>query len=125
VIIGVSEYKYLHPLKYADRDAYLIMDFLQSKSGGSLKDENILLLVNDQARTDAAFRIEDWLRRKKFQKGDRVYFYFAGHGDAISPKRYFFLLNDCNPQNDKNNYLTGGTLRMYDVKASIEDDLLS
>ena len=103
VIVGVSNYKYIRPLHYADRDAYLFMDFLQSRAGGNVKDSNILLLVNEQARTDAIIRIEHWLKTKKFEKGDRVYFYFAGHGDAISSNLYFFLLSDCNPQGDKNN----------------------
>ena len=93
VIIGVSEYKYLHPLKYADRDAYLFMDFLQSKAGGSLKDENVLLLVNDQARTDAAFRIEDWLRRKKFQKGAKFRFWPDECLFSIRPDQNLDLFN--------------------------------
>lgn len=125
VVIGVSNYKYIHPLNYADRDAYLFKDFLESKAGGSLREDNILSLINEQAKGDAIIRIETWLKTKKFQKGDRVYFYFAGHGDAISARLYFFLLSDCNPQGDKNNYFSNGALRMYDVKAIIADNLIS
>ena len=60
------------------------------------------------------------------QKGDRVYFYFAGHGDAIDPRKYFFLLPDCNTSGDKNNY-TGGmasVIEMYSIKAFIKNELI-
>jgi len=127
VIVGVSDYKYVKPLSFADQDALLFKDFLQSKSGGSVKLENIFLVLDKDANASTQPRIRKWLtEEKKLQKGDRVYFYFAGHGDAINPDEYFFLLQDCNPGGDKNNY-TGGmasVIQMYNIKSLIKNELI-
>ena len=119
VIVGVSDYKYVKPLSFADQDALLFKEFLQSKSGGSVKPENIFLILDNDANASTQPRIRKWLTEiKKLQKGDRVYFYFAGHGDAINPDEYFFLLQDCNPGGDKNNY-TGGIKGLLALKQMI------
>src|SRR6476659_525203 len=127
VIVGVSDYKYIRPLSFADQDASLFKEFLQSKAGGSVKSENIFSALNQDANASTQPRIRKWLTvTKKLQKGDRVYFYFAGHGDAINPDEYFFLLQDCNPGGDKNNY-TGGmasVIQMYNIKSLIKNDLI-
>jgi len=127
VIVGVSDYKYIKPLSFADKDALLFKEFLQSKAGGSVKSENIFLILNNDANASTQPRIRNWLTEaKKLQKGDRVYFYFAGHGDAINQDEYFFLLQDCNPGGDKNNY-TGGmasVIQMYNIKSLIKNDLI-
>src|SRR6185503_2595306 len=127
VIVGVSDYKYVKPLAFADQDALLFKDFLQSKSGGSVKLENIFLVLDKDANASTQPRIRKWLtEEKKLQKGHRVYFYFAGHGDAINPDEYFFLLQDCNPGGDKNNY-TGGmasVIQMYNIKSLIKNELI-
>ena len=127
VIVGVSDYKYIKPLSFADEDALLFKEFLQSKAGGSVKPDNIFLILNNDANASTQPRIRNWLTEaKKLQKGDRVYFYFAGHGDAINQDEYFFLLQDCNPGGDKNNY-TGGmasVIQMYNIKSLIKNDLI-
>jgi len=46
VIVGVSNYKYVKPLSFADQDALLFRDFLQSKAGGNVKADNIFLALN-------------------------------------------------------------------------------
>ena len=128
VIVGVSNYKYVKPLSFADQDALLFRDFLQSKAGGNVKADNIFLALNQDATASTQPRIRKWLTEtKKIQKGDRVYFYFAGHGDAINSDEYFFLLQDCNPGGDKNNY-TGGmasVIQMYNIKSLIKNDLVN
>lgn len=120
IIIGISNYKFIRPLTYADKDAELFRDFLKSKGGGNLPEDNIFCLLNDEAKA-ANFWIKgmNWLRSKKMKKGDRLYVYMAGHGDAINQDEYFFLTYDCNPAGDKNNYIVTGNIQLYNLKSRI------
>jgi tetratricopeptide (TPR) repeat protein len=120
LIVGISNYKYIRPLSFADKDAQLFRDFLQSPGGGSLPDDNIFCLLNEDARA-ANFWVKgmSWLRSKQLKKGDRLYIYLAGHGDAISSDEYFFLTYDCNPAGDKNNYIVTGNIQLFNLKSRI------
>lgn len=79
IIIGVSRYKNFKSLKYTDDDAYRIYAFLKSPEGGALKDNQITLLIDEDAtqqnimeKTKEVF--------SKAQEEDVVLFYFSGHG---------------------------------------------
>lgn len=120
IVIGVSKYKYIRPLTYADKDAELFRDYLKSPGGGSVKDENIFCLLNEQAINSVFWsKGFQWLKAKKLQRGDRLFIYLAGHGDAIDEDQFFFLSYDCNPGGDKNNYLAGGAIQLYNLKKKI------
>ncbi len=120
IIMGVSKYKYVRPLTYADKDAELFRDYLRSPGGGGLKEDNIFSLFNEQALASTFWtKGFQWLRAKQLQKGDRLFIYLAGHGDAIDEDQYFFLSHDCNPAGDKNNYLVGGAIQLYNLKKKI------
>jgi len=124
MIVGISRYKYIRPLTYADKDAELFRDFLQSPGGGNMPEENIFLLLNEEAQAGNFWaKGFAWLRSKNLKKGDRLYLYFAGHGDAISAAEYFFLTYECNPAGDKNNYLAGGNIQLYNVKNRIAEQV--
>lgn len=122
MIMGISTYKYVRPLTYADKDAEMFRDFLKSPAGGKLADDNIYCLLNDQA-TLANFYTKGfaWLKAKKLQKDDRLFIYLAGHGDAIDEDQFFYLTYDCNPAGDKNNYLVGGAVQLFNLKKKIAD----
>ena len=123
IIIGISKYKYVRPLTYADKDAELFSNFLKSPGGGNVKEENIFALLNDQALHSTFWtKGFQWLRAKKLQRGDRLFIYLAGHGDAIDEDQYFFLSYDCNPAGDKNNYLVGGAIQLYNLKKKIANE---
>lgn len=123
IIMGISKYKYVRPLTYADKDAEMFRDFLQSPGGGNVKEENIFALLNENALHSTFWtKGFQWLRAKQLQKGDRLFIYLAGHGDAIDEDQYFFLSYDCNPAGDKNNYLVGGAIQLYNLKKKISNE---
>jgi hypothetical protein len=123
IIVGISKYKYVRPLTYADKDAELFRDYLRSPGGGSVKDENIFTLLNEEAHNlnfwGKGFQ---WLKAKKLQKGDKLFIYLAGHGDAIDEDQFFFLGYDCNPGGDKNNYLISGAIQLFNLKKKIANE---
>ncbi|HRE38996.1 MAG TPA: tetratricopeptide repeat protein [Chitinophagaceae bacterium] len=120
MIMGISDYKHVRKLNYADKDAEMFKEFLKSPAGGSLSEDNIYMLLNNQALA-ANFFIAGfkWLKAKNLQKGDKLFIYMAGHGDAIDEDQFFYLAYDCNPAGDKNSYLVSGAIRMADVKIKI------
>jgi tetratricopeptide (TPR) repeat protein len=123
IIMGVSKYKYVRPLAYADKDAQLFKDYLRSPGGGSVNEDNIFTLLNDKAINSNFWgKGFQWLKAKKLQRGDRLFIYLAGHGDAIDEDQFFFLGYDCNPQGDKNNYLVAGTIQLYNLKKKIANE---
>lgn len=121
IVVGVSSYRYIKPLNYADRDADLFAELLRSGAGGRIKSENLFLLKNDSANAGNFWSALLRISNKKLKKGDRVYIYFAGHGDAVKGlNEYYLLLSDCQPANDGNNYLLSfGAIDMYHLKNRI------
>lgn len=121
MIMGISSYKYVRPLTYADKDAEMFRDFLKSPGGGNLPNDNIFCLLNEEALASTFWaKGWKWLTAKKLQAGDRLFIYLAGHGDAIDEDQFFYIAYDCNPAGDKNNYLAGGVIQLYNLKLKIQ-----
>ena len=83
VVVGISDYQDedIPDLRFADKDAEAFAGFLQSPAGGSLDEDHLKVLLNEQA-TVAQFAIAlDWLW-EVVQENDRVIIYFSGHGDV-------------------------------------------
>lgn len=116
IIMGISNYPGVTPLKYADKDAILFSKFLQTPNGGNTKTENIKLLLNEQANKNDFWAATGWLKTKNLKKGDSLYLYFSGHGVATTENVYYFLPYDCYPNNDENNYEMTGTIEISKVK---------
>lgn len=117
IIMGISSYPGINPLKYADKDAILFSDFLKSPAGGNTRPENIKLLINDSAKMyDFNAGALRWLKNQNLKKGDRLYLYFSGHGVAMNEQLYYFLPYDCAPEKDENNYSVTGNIDMHFVK---------
>ncbi|MEZ5042693.1 MAG: caspase family protein [Saprospiraceae bacterium] len=79
VIVGVSAYDHMPVLKYPDDDAYRIYAFLKSPEGGALDDEQIRILIDEDA-TKA--KITQTMKDLFWKAGpnDLVFLYFSGHG---------------------------------------------
>ena len=61
VIVGISHYKNVQSLQYANKDAISFYDYLRSPAGGSVDSTNIKLLTNDNATSAQIFGALDWL----------------------------------------------------------------
>lgn len=99
VIIGISDYQDpgIPDLLYAHKDAQAFAAYLQSPAGGSLPDENIRLLINQQATMAAIAGELDWLVEASGEN-DIAIIYFAGHGDVeakTARQPGFLLAYDC------------------------------
>ncbi len=79
VIVGVAQYKHLQVLKYTDDDAYRYYAFLKSPEGGALPDEQIRVLIDEDATRENILR---GMKQVFYQadENDVVLFYFSGHG---------------------------------------------
>jgi hypothetical protein len=103
VVIGISHYakggdSEINDLRYADRDATSVLDFLKSPAGGGVADQDALLLLNDQATTQS-IRHALFTFLTKPQEQDTVVIYIAGHGapDPLDPRNLYLLTADSKP----------------------------
>ncbi len=89
VLVGVSRYTAMPSLKYTDDDAFKLHSFYKSPAGGALPDEQIKILVDEDANKD---NITKTLKEitSKANKQDMVMFFFSGHGisGAFLPSDY-------------------------------------
>ncbi|MBK9679001.1 MAG: caspase family protein [Saprospiraceae bacterium] len=66
VVVGVARYEHMPALRYSDDDAYRIYAFLKSPEGRALKDDQIKILVDEDATRDkiiSALQGAVWARR--------------------------------------------------------------
>jgi Caspase domain len=84
LIVGISQYKEMPALQYADRDAIAFAEFV--KGQGAVED-HVKVFLNEEA---TRLNIVDELYNlsKKAKAGDRFYFYFGGHGDLEAQIAY-------------------------------------
>lgn len=110
VVIGISDYRTDgFDLRYADRDAVAIHDFLIEK--GSFRPDRVRLLTNQRA-TYQEIRTALFSFLAATQPDDLVLIFLAGHGvqDAINPDNFFFLAHDSEFGN-----LGGTAIPMWDL----------
>lgn len=89
IVVGISKYQNYRSLRYTDDDAYIMYSFLKSPEGGALPEDQITLLIDDQA-TKA--NIESSLSKILAQAdtNDTFLMYYSGHGvrGAFLPTDY-------------------------------------
>ncbi|MCB0628165.1 MAG: tetratricopeptide repeat protein [Saprospiraceae bacterium] len=104
LVVGISNYQdeAISNLSYADRDAGIFAEFLQSGPGGALGADQIRLLTNADATLARIQAGLEWLMHQT-RPGDQAIFYFAGHGDVETRNdtgKGYLLAHDT----PKNNY---------------------
>jgi uncharacterized caspase-like protein/Tol biopolymer transport system component len=78
VVIGISQYKSVRALQYADKDASAFHDYLLTYVG--IPKEQMTLLTNEQATLSALKRTLGTDLKRKAGEKDTVIIYYAGHG---------------------------------------------
>jgi uncharacterized caspase-like protein len=118
ILVGVSLFKYsnerMRDLKYADKDAHDLYEFLQTSGGGSFATEDMLLLTNEQA-TLARFRESLSAFVTKPGPDDLLVIFLATHGgpDPMAPQNRYFVLHDTQYQRLADTGLPMPDLRNY------------
>lgn len=115
IVVGISNYQDtgITDLKFAHRDAEAFVAYLRSPAGGSIPTQNIKVLLNEQATLAGLASAWDELTEEgKILPGDRIIFYFSGHGDVetrLSSKPGYLLCHNAPARV----YTAGGT---FDVR---------
>lgn len=79
VIVGAARYLHMPTLNYTDNDAFHLFAFLKSPEGGALPDDQIRLLIDEDAtHRNIIMAMRDIYLRA--DENDVVLFYFSGHG---------------------------------------------
>ena len=79
VVIGVASYNHMPTLRFTDDDAYRMYAFLKSPEGGALSDDNIRILIDEDAtKKQILSTLENVFT--KAGPNDLVMLYFSGHG---------------------------------------------
>ena len=78
VVIGISQYRAVQPLRYADKDALAFYEYLWQYIG--IPKEQTTLLLNEQATLMNLKRTLGTDLRRKAGEKDTVIVYYAGHG---------------------------------------------
>jgi caspase domain-containing protein len=110
VVVGISDYRAVGlNLRYADRDAEAIRDFLIEKGG--FRPDRVQFLSNQRA-TYQGIRTALFNFLAATQPDDLVLVFLAGHGvqDATNPDNFFFLAHDSEVGN-----LGGTAIPMWDL----------
>jgi hypothetical protein len=79
IVIGVASYDHMPVLRYTDDDAYRFYAFLKSVEGGALPDEQVRILIDEEATRDNILGNMDEIFSMA-GPNDLIVFYFSGHG---------------------------------------------
>ena len=79
VVVGVASYSHMPALRYTDDDAYRMYAFLKSPEGGALSDNQISILIDEDATKEKITSTMDAVFSKA-GKNDLIMLYFSGHG---------------------------------------------
>ena len=115
IVIGINEYRFLQPLKYAKRDAESMYGFLTEEA----KFDRIFLFTDDTlaigGKSTEPFRanllrVLRQIFAESFMKdGDNFWFFFSGHGIAHNGQDYLMPI-DGDPEDVENTGISTNTI---------------
>jgi uncharacterized caspase-like protein len=118
IVIGVNEYRFLQPLKYAKRDAELMSAFLRDEA----RFDRIFLFTDDSPaiadKPTEPFRanllrvLRQIFARPFMQDGDNFWFFFSGHGIRHQEQDYLMPL-DGDPEDVTSTGIATATITNY------------
>jgi uncharacterized caspase-like protein len=79
LVVGVASYDHMPVLRYTDDDAYRFYAFLKSLEGGALPDEQVRVLIDEEATRENVLNSMDEVFSQA-GPNDLIIFYFSGHG---------------------------------------------
>lgn len=79
LVVGVASYDHMPALRYTDDDAYRFYAFLKSLEGGALPDEQVRVLIDEEATRENVLSNMDEVFGMA-GPNDLIIFYFSGHG---------------------------------------------
>lgn len=131
LVIGIANYENDRlNLNFSNRDATIFADYLQSKAGGNIPEDNIRLLVDTTATTASIYNSLKWLKKKtelnsiqNEKEKSLVYIYFSGHGDVETNTKAnlgFLLAYNTPPNNYINNAVRIEDLNDYAHTLSVD-----
>jgi WD40 repeat protein len=119
VLIGVSDYSFLpydQQLKFADDDAHLLNDYLQTWGEIEVK-----MFLNEEASTRNMIGGQLKMVLRNAQPNDHVILFFAGHGDVDSEKGDgYLLLSEVTPAS-QDTYEFNEAISLTSLKKMIDD----
>ncbi|KAM3101886.1 GUN4 domain-containing protein [Phormidesmis sp. 146-12] len=118
IVIGINQYEFLQPLKYAKRDAEMMHNFLRQEAGFN----NIFLFTDDSPdvnrKRTKPFRanllqvLRQIFAAPFMQDGDNFWFFFSGHGVPHKGQDYLMPL-DGDPEDIENTGISTNTITNY------------
>jgi uncharacterized caspase-like protein len=118
IVIGINQYRFLQPLKYAKRDAELISAFLQNEA----RFDRIFLFTDDSppigGKATEPFRanllrvLRQIFATPFMKDGDNFWFFFSGHGIPYNGQDYLMPL-DGDPEDIENTGISTNTITNY------------
>lgn len=118
IVIGINQYRFLQPLKYAKRDAEALQRFLEQEAGF----DRIFLFTDDSPPINGKptepfranlLRVLRQIFAAPFMKdGDNFWFFFSGHGIPHNGQDYLMPL-DGDPEDIENTGISTNTITNY------------
>ena len=107
IVIGINQYEFLQPLRYAKQDALLMEQFLRQEGGF----EEVFFFSDDSPprnskstrpfRTNLLRVLREIFETRFMQDGDNFWFFFSGHGIRHADRDYL-MPSDGDPKDIEN-----------------------